>query len=130
LVEASRMTDHVAGLPVEMGGGGDPSPATALGVLRGMEACAMHLWGSVNLRGKRVAIQGLGKVGYALAELLSERGAKLLVTDVSQRALDRAVQDFGAEAVAIDAIYDVDADIYAPCALGATLNDSTIPRLK
>lgn len=129
LVETSKMTTHVAGLPVEMDGGGDPSPATALGVLRGMEACAMHRWGSPNLRDKRVAIQGLGKVGYALAELLAERGAHLMVCDVNQQALANAVKDFGAEVVSTDAIYGVDADIYAPCALGATLNDETIPQL-
>lgn len=130
LVEARKMTTYVAGLPEEMGGGGDPSPATALGVLRGMEACAMHLWGSPNLRDKRVAIQGLGKVGYALAELLAERGAHLIVCDVNQKALANAVEDFGAQVVATDEIYGVDADIYAPCALGATLNDATIPQLK
>jgi leucine dehydrogenase len=77
-----------------------------------------------------VVIQGLGKVGYALAGLLAERGAQLLVSDVSQRALERAVNDFGAEAVSTDAIYGVEADIYAPCALGATLNDQTIPQLR
>lgn len=130
LVETSKKSHFVAGLPVEMGGGGDPSPATALGVLRGMEACAMHLWGSPNLRDKRVAIQGLGKVGYALAELLAERGAHLIVSDVNQQALANAVRDFGAEVVSLDGIYSAEADIYAPCALGATLNDDTIPQLK
>jgi leucine dehydrogenase len=130
LVETSKTTDHVAGLPVELGGGGDPSPATALGVLRGMEACAMHLWGSPSLEGKRVAIQGLGKVGYALAELLHERGATLIVSDINQQALLSAVSAFGATAVALDEIYSVAADIYAPCAMGATLNDTTIPQLQ
>ncbi len=130
LVEARKNTPYVAGMPAEMGGGGDPSPVTALGVLRGMEACAMHVWGSPNLRDKKIAIQGLGKVGYALAEMLAERGALLVVTDINQQALADARREFGAEVVGLDAIYSVESDIYAPCALGATLNGTTIPQLK
>jgi leucine dehydrogenase len=129
LVEVSRTSDFVAGLPAEMGGGGDPSPWTALGVVRGMEACAEAAWGSADLSGKRVAIQGIGKVGYALAEMLHERGATLYVTDVNQRHLEQAARELGAFVVGLDAIYSTPCDIFAPCALGAILNDVTIPQL-
>ncbi|MGH2544563.1 MAG: Leu/Phe/Val dehydrogenase, partial [Ardenticatenaceae bacterium] len=130
LVYTSEVTDFVAGLPVAMGGGGDPSPWTALGVLRGMEACALECWETPRLAGRRVAIQGIGKVGYALAELLHARGAELVVSDVNERALEQAQTEMNVTVVPLDEIYAVECDIFAPCALGAILNDETIPQLK
>lgn len=120
-------TEHVAGLP---GKSGDPSPVTGYGVYMAMKAAAKGRWGKDSLAGKRVAVQGAGKVAQYLARHLHEEGAKLIVSDIDASRVQRFVADFGAEAVAPDAIYDAPAEIYAPCALGATLNDLTIPRLK
>jgi leucine dehydrogenase len=124
---ANMETDHVTGLS---GTSGDPSPVTAFGVFRGIKAAAHAKYGSDSLSGKTVAVQGLGHVGYYLCEHLHDDGAKLIVTDIDQERVKRVVSEFGAEAVAPDAIYSVDADIYAPSALGATINDETIPMLK
>jgi len=120
-------TSHVTGL---MGKSGDPSPVTAFGVYRGIQACAKHHYGSDSLAGKTVAMQGAGNVGYYLAELLAKEGAKLIVTDIDPARVQRVVQEFQATAVAPDAIYGQQADIFAPCALGATINDETIPQLQ
>jgi leucine dehydrogenase len=109
---------------------GDPSPVTAYGTLRGMKAAAKWRWGDDSLLGKRVAVQGLGKVGFHLCELLRQEGALLTVTDINPQTVQRAVDELGATVVGPDEIYGVDCDIYAPCALGATLNDSTIPQLR
>jgi leucine dehydrogenase len=120
-------TDHVAGL---LGLSGDPSPVTAYGVYVGMKASAKCRWGSDGLTGKRVAVQGCGNVATHLCRYLHEEGVKLVVTDIDQSKVARVVNETGAEAVAPDAIYDVAADLYAPCALGATINDDTLARLK
>jgi leucine dehydrogenase len=120
-------TDHVAGLP---GLGGDPSPVTAYGVYMGMKACAKHRFGSDSLVGKTVAVQGVGHVGEYLVEFLSKEGAKVVVTDIHQDTLNRVAAAYGATVVGADEIYDVPMDIYAPCALGATVNDKTLNRLK
>jgi leucine dehydrogenase len=120
-------TDHVAGL---LGLSGDPSPVTAYGVYVGMKAAAKVRWGSDSLSGKTVAIQGCGKVASHLAAHLHEEGAKLIVTDIDAEKVKRVVADTGARAVAPDEIYDQTADVYAPCALGATVNDDTLTRLK
>jgi len=120
-------TDHVAGL---LGLSGDPSPVTAYGVYVGMKAAAKVRWGSDTLAGKTVAIQGCGKVAGHLATYLHAEGAKLIVTDIDVEKMKRVVTETGAKAVAPDAIYDQPADVYAPCALGATVNDDTLPRLK
>src|SRR6266481_3244948 len=120
-------TDHVTGL---IGKSGDPSPVTAFGVYRGIKACARHHYGADSLAGKTVAIQGAGNVGYHLAGLLYKEGAKLIVTDIDAGRVQRAVQEFKATAVTADAIYGQQADIFAPCALGAIINDETIPQLK
>lgn len=109
---------------------GDPSPVTAFGVYRGVKAAAKFAFGTESLKGKTVAVQGLGKVGYHLCEHLHDEGAKLIVTDINPESVDRAVRDFKATPVAPNEIYGVACDIYAPCALGATLNDETIPQLK
>jgi leucine dehydrogenase len=124
---ANMETEHVTGLS---GTSGDPSPVTAFGVYRGIKAAAQARYGSDDLAGKTVAVQGVGHVGYYLCEHLHDDGAKLIVTDIDQERVKRVVSEFGAEAVAPDAIYGVDADVYAPSALGATINDETIPKLK
>lgn len=120
-------TKHAAGLH---GLSGDPSPFTARGVFRAMQAAAKHRWGSESLEGKTVALQGCGNVGYHLASNLHKSGAQLIVTDVDEAKSERLVKEFDAAAVAPDQIYSVEADVYAPCALGGTINDQTIPQFK
>ncbi|WP_430785380.1 branched-chain amino acid dehydrogenase [Virgibacillus flavescens] len=123
-------TDFVTGISPEFGSSGNPSPVTAYGIYKGMKAAALEAYGSDSLEGKTVAVQGVGNVAFTLCEYLHEEGAKLIVTDINKEAVDRAVQAFDAKAVDPDDIYGVDCDIYAPCALGATINDETIPQLK
>ncbi|MBO8154845.1 MAG: Glu/Leu/Phe/Val dehydrogenase [Bacillaceae bacterium] len=123
-------TDYVTGISPEFGSSGNPSPATAYGVYRGMKAAAKEAFGTDSLEGKVVAVQGVGNVAYHLCRHLHEEGAQLIVTDINKEAVKRAVDDFGAKAVDPDEIYSVDCDIYAPCALGATVNDDTIPQIK
>lgn len=120
-------TKHVAGLA---SGSGDPSPVTASGVFHGIRAAVRHRTGSDDLDGMCVAVQGTGHVGYHLCRMLRAAGAELVVTDVSESALERAVVEFGAQAVSPDAIYDVAADIFAPCALGGAINGNTASRLR
>jgi leucine dehydrogenase len=120
-------TDHVAGL---LGLSGDPSPVTAYGVYVGMKAAARFRWGSDSLSGKTVAVQGAGKVAHSLMQHLHAEGARLIVTDIDGEKVKRAVQEFGARPVDPDAIYDQDANIFSPNALGAVINDETLPRLK
>ncbi|QNO16179.1 Glu/Leu/Phe/Val dehydrogenase [Alkalicella caledoniensis] len=123
-------TNHVVGISSSQGGSGDPSPKTAWGVFRGIQASANEAWGSDDLTGKVVAVQGTGKVGYYVCKYLHEAGAKLIVTDIDQASIDRVVNEFGAQVVALDEIYGVECDIYSPNALGATINDDTIPQFK
>lgn len=125
-----RSTSYVTGLSIEEGGGGNPRAATALGCLLGVGAALLEASGSADLAGRTVAIQGLGSVGYGLAEHLARAGARLLVADVNPQRLDRAVADLGADVVAPDDVYDAECDVFAPCALGGVLNDGTIPRLR
>jgi leucine dehydrogenase len=121
-----KETAYVGGL---QGRSGDPSPHTARGVFRAMQAAAKHKWGSDDLVGKTVAIQGCGHVGYFLAGELAAVGAKLIVTDVDAAKVKRVVDDHGAAAVTPEEIYSAQADIFAPCALGGVLNDQTVPQL-
>lgn len=127
-------TRHVGGLTdakaAAAGRSGDPSPATAYGTFVGIQAAVRWKLGRAALRGLRVAIQGVGNVGYRLAKHLHEAGAKLWVTDIHAPAVERCVNEFGATAVGMDAIFAVDAEVFAPCALGAILNDRTLPQLK
>jgi leucine dehydrogenase len=120
-------TNHVAGLRDLSG---DPSPFTARGVFRAMQAAAKHRWGSDALAGKTVALQGGGNVGYHLAANLHKAKAHLIVADVDTAKVSKLVNEFGATALAADEIYAADADIYAPCALGGTINDETLPQFK
>lgn len=123
-------TDFVTGISPEFGSSGNPSPITAYGIYKGMKAAAMTAFGTDSLAGKTVAVQGVGNVAYTVCDYLHKEGAKLIVTDINKDAVNRAVEAFDAIAVDPDAIYGVDCDIYAPCALGATINDDTIPQLK
>ncbi len=124
-----QQTDNVLGRGTEAGGAGDPSPYTAIGVRRGIEAAVRYRYDRTSLEGLTVAIQGVGHVGYHLADELDERGANLVVTDIDREAVQRCVEEFGAEAVEPEAIFGVDCDVFAPCALGAVLDDETIPTL-
>jgi leucine dehydrogenase len=120
-------TPHVAGLP-ELSG--DPSPVTARGVFRAIQAAALHRWGSEDLGGRRVALQGCGNVGYHLARELRAAGADLLVADVNAEATMRAARELKAEIVNPRHIHQAAAHIFAPCALGGTLNSGSISELR
>lgn len=109
---------------------GDPSPFTALGTYLGIKAAVKFKLNRDNLTGLKVAVQGLGSVGYGVCEHLHKAGAKLFVSDINQATLDKAATEFNATIVDLDAIIDQDVDIYAPCALGASINDDSIKRLK
>lgn len=128
--EFRKTTKHVVGLPEDLGGSGDPSPTTAKGCLLGIQACAQHVWKREDLAGMRVAVQGLGNVGWNLAVFLHNAGAEIVVSDINQDTTARAEQELGAKVLEPAQIYDVEADVFAPCAMGAILNDETIPRLK
>ena len=128
LETVSQETEYVVGLPLPLGGSGDTSIMTGLGVYMGMKACAKATWGDDALRGKRVAMQGFGKVAYHTAQRLLDEEAELVVTDVYDGALDKA-RELGVAVVAPEDIYDVPCDIFSPCALGGVLNQDTIPRL-
>ncbi|HUP70403.1 MAG TPA: Glu/Leu/Phe/Val dehydrogenase dimerization domain-containing protein, partial [Acidimicrobiales bacterium] len=125
-----RETRFVTGVSPELGGSGDPSLATAYGVLWAMKAVARHLWGDTSLVGRHVALAGVGKVGRALLGHLVEERARVTVADVMPAAVERAVAESGAEAAAVEKIHAVDCDIYSPCALGGVLNTETIPELR
>ncbi len=120
-------TKNVTGLA---GRSGDPSPVTAHGVFRAIQASAKERWGSDDLNGRAISVQGCGHVGYFLSKELHEAGAKLIVTDIDAERVKQVVSEFGARAVGPDEIYGVQADIFAPCALGGIINDKTIPQLK
>jgi len=120
-------TPHVVGLP---GKSGDPSPVTAFGVYMGIKASAKAQYGSDSLSGKKIAVQGVGHVGEYLVKHLSDEGAKVYITDIHEETLKRVASAYNAEVVGLNDIYDIDMDIYAPCALGATVNDDTLSRLK
>jgi leucine dehydrogenase len=120
-------TKFVAGL---QGGSGDPSPITAYGTYQGIKACLKEKLGDDSVKGVRVAVQGVGHVGYYLCQFLAEEGARLIVTDIDEERVRQVVKEFGAEAVKPDAIYSVDAPVFAPCALGAIVNDKTLKVMK
>jgi leucine dehydrogenase len=122
-------TRWVTGLPPELGGGGDPSPVTAFGTLQGIKAAVQHL-GDDSLKGRSVAVQGLGSVGYNLARFLRDEGAKVFGTDIDPETTARAREELGVEIVPIGEILEVECDVVAPCALGAVINDDSIPKLR
>lgn len=123
-------TDYVSGLPENMGGSGDPSPVTAYGVYVSMKASAKEVWGNDSLSGKKVLVQGIGHVGEVLVNHLTKEGAKVYINDISEERLKSAADKYKAEVVAADKMFDLDIDVYAPCALGATVNDETLSKLK
>ncbi len=123
-------TRHVTGIPKSLGGSGDPSPVTARGVYQGIRACVKESMRVTSLDGLRVAVQGIGNVGWYLCGYLHARGVKLFITDINEYRLQAAVKQFGATAVGPDEIYDADVDVFAPCALGAVLNDNTVSRIR
>jgi len=123
-------TKHVTGLPEVMGGGGDPSPVTAYGTYMGMKALAKKVYGNDSLQGRKITVQGVGQVGMYLVERLVKEKAQVFISDISDVKLKQVSEKTGARVVTSNDIYGMDMDIYAPCALGATLNDDTIPRLK
>lgn len=127
MVWVNMETEHVAGLP---GKSGDPSPVTAQGVYMGMKACAKEQYGSDSLSGKKIMVQGVGHVGEYLVNSLTKEGAKVYISDINEVALRHVSNTYGATVIATDDVYDLDMDIYAPCALGATVNDETLKKLK
>ncbi len=124
------VTRHVTGVDQAHGGSGDPSPFTALGVRRGIEACVKLRLGRDTLEGLHVAVQGVGHVGYHLCKELATAGAKLSVADVDALKAERAHRELGATVVPLDEIFAIPCDVLAPCALGSALNDQTIPRIR
>ncbi len=137
MLAMSKKTEHVTGLPPEFFQGkdfgelgGNPSPLTALGVYRGIRAAVHHRYGGDTLSGLKVAVQGVGAVGLGLCKLLKQDGVELFITDVDQQRLSEAKDLLGAHAVARDEIYDIESEVFAPCAMGGVLNDDTIPKLK
>lgn len=123
-------TKHVLGIEGEAASSGDPSPATAFGVYQGIRASAKHAFGANNLKGLTIALQGLGSVSYYMLEHLMADGAKVVACDIDQATIERATKKYNIEIVNPDAIYDVPCDVFAPCALGATINSKTLPRIK
>ena len=124
-------TDFVTGISRALGGSGDPSPVTALGVYEGIKASLKWTTGSESLDGKRIAVQGVGAVGYHLVQSLTRDGARVFACDIDAENLKRITNDFrSVEVVAPEKIYSVDCDVFAPCAMGAVINDDTIPQLK
>lgn len=136
MIAISTTTSYVAGLPHTAENSesvaGNPSPVTAYGVYCGLKACAHYQYGSSDLKGRKVAVQGLGAVGYALTQYLAKDGVDLIVADINSAALDRAKMEFGSQVTIgdVSTIHAAEADIFAPCALGAGLNDKTIPEIR
>lgn len=128
---ASQETKHLAGLPESLGGGGDPSPVTAYGVYMGIKAAAKKVWGSDGLNGRSVLVQGVGNVGYYLVGYLVKEGAEVMISDIFDDRIASVTKEYNSvKVVHPEVVYDCEMDIYAPCALGATLNDETLPKLK
>ena len=126
----AQETSHLVGLPVNQGGSGAPAKVTAYGIYRGIKACAANVWGADSLEGRVIAVQGFGKVASFLVDHLRSEGARVIVTDINRAALDRA-REMRLEVLEdTSLIFDVECDIFSPCALGGILNDETIPRLK
>ncbi|GLS24329.1 Glu/Leu/Phe/Val dehydrogenase dimerization domain-containing protein [Marinibactrum halimedae] len=122
-------TEYVSGVAEGTESGGDPSPATAYGTFVGLKAAVKHRLGKDDLSGIKVAIQGVGNVGYHLAGHLKSAGAELFVCDIHAEHVERVVNEYGATAVAPEEIYGLEVDVFAPCAMGAILNDTTLPQL-
>lgn len=124
------VTPYVTGISVERGGSGNPSPVTAYGVYMGMKAAALHQFGTDKLAGKKVLVQGTGHVGETLIDYLTKEGALVQIADINQAKMEEVAAKYGATIYTGEDVYAADVDIYAPCALGATINDATIDKLK
>ena len=125
-----KETKYVTGISRALGGGGDPSPVTALGTFTGMKACVKKVFGSDSLKDRKISIQGIGHVGTYLVELLHKEGAKLYISDIDEEKLKSVAKKYACEVVNNDNIYELEVDIFAPCAMGGIINDTTIPKLK
>jgi len=123
-------TSHVTGISRALGGGGDPSPFTAIGTFYGIKACANKVFGSDSLHGLKIVVQGLGHVGAPLVAHLAREGASLIVADIDPQRVEEVSKEYDVKVIGVDEVYDEDADIFAPCALGGVINDETIGRLK
>ena len=130
LMEVQKVTKHVLGIEGVPGSSGDPSPVTAHGIFRALEATVEELRGTRSLAGLKVAVQGVGYVGYDVARRVKQAGGEVWVTDIDPKALDRARNELGAKVVGLEEIYDVPCDVFSPSARGAILNEKTIPRLR
>ena len=125
-----EVTPYVTGISESKGGSGNPSPVTAYGVYMGMKAAAKYQFGTDNLEGKKVLVQGVGHVGETLVKHITDEGAKVIINDISEARLEELSKKYNANVILGNDIYGLDVDIYAPCALGATINDDTIYQLK
>ena len=125
-----QYTKSVTGVSIEKGGSGNPSPVTAYGVFMGMKAAAKYKFGTDNLSGKKVLVQGIGHVGETLVQYLVNEGAQVIISDINQVRMEEIGEKYGAKLFSGDDLYSADVDIYAPCALGATINDDTIHKIK
>ena len=125
-----EVTPHVTGISESNGGAGNPSPITAYGVYMGMKAAAKYQFGTDNLAGKKVLVQGVGHVGETLVKHITDEGGQVIINDINIQRLEELNKKYGANVVLGNDIYGLDVDIYAPCALGATINDATIHQLK
>lgn len=125
-----KNTKHVVGKSPEIGGVGDPSPWTAIGTMQGMRACAERVYGSKDLKNKTVLVQGVGSVGRKIVTMLKQEGANVIIADTNETLLQAVAKESSARVVQLDALYDEEADIFCPCAIGQTVNETTIPRLK
>lgn len=130
-MEYVRMeTKYVTGISKALGGSGNPSPVTAYGVYVGMKACAQEKWGNDSLRGRKIAVQGAGQVARFLCEHLYSEGAEIFITDIVDDKVKQVLETVKAHVVKPEEIYELDADIFSPNALGAIINDETISKLK
>ena len=125
-----EVTKYVTGISESKGGSGNPSPITAYGVFMGLKAAAKHKFGTDNLQGKRVLVQGIGHVGEVLVDHLTKNGAIVTIADINEQRIEEVVKKYGAKAFTGANLYAADVDIYAPCALGATINDETINKIQ
>ncbi|WP_158795969.1 Glu/Leu/Phe/Val dehydrogenase [Pedobacter sp. L105] len=126
----SMETKHVTGVPESIGGMGDPAPTSARGVFLGIKACVKEVFGTDTLAGRSVVVQGIGNVGEHLVELLRKENVEVFISDINEERLHHVARKYKAKPVEADKIFGLDVDIYAPCALGATVNDKTIPKMK
>ncbi|MFY0604046.1 MAG: Glu/Leu/Phe/Val dehydrogenase [Flavobacteriaceae bacterium] len=125
-----EVTPYVTGISESKGGSGNPSPVTAYGVYMGMKAASKYKFGTDNLAGKRVLVQGIGNVGETLVKHITDEGAQVIINDIHEQRLEELSKKYNANVVLGNDIYGLDIDIYAPCALGATINDQTIHQLR